>query len=157
LRYKLKNGFKEEVFYYDVMNGLKGMPDLRAKRASVQRIIPRIDYPNTDDKWPGYSQDECFAARWSGILQISLSGNYRWSLKSDDGSKLYLNGKLFIDNGGLHGFRNAESNGHISGMVLVRVDYFENIGHAGMILRYMGPDTKSRMIHVPQKVVKVAL
>jgi len=157
LRYKLKNGFKEEVYYYSVMNGLKAMPDLRGKRASVQRIIPKLAYPNTDNKWPGYSQDDCFAVRWSGIMQVSLSGNYRWSLKSDDGSKLHLDGKLFIDNGGLHGFRNAESSIHMSGTVLVHIDFYENIGHAGMILRYMGMDTKNRMIQIPKKVMKAAL
>lgn len=168
LRYKLQNGFKEEVYYYSVMNGLEGMPNLRGKKAyaqaiacqnacPMQRIIPQVAYANTDNKWPGYSQDDCFAARWSGILQITRSGKYRWSLKSDDGSKLHLDGKLLIDNGGLHGFRNVESSVHMSGTVLVHVDFFENTGHAGMVLRYMGLDTKNRMIQIPQKRMKAAL
>jgi hypothetical protein len=155
LRYKMKNGFKEEVYYK--LNGLKHIPSFRGKKASMQRIISQVAYGNTAGKWPGYSQSDNFAARWSGILQINLSGNYRWSLKSDDGSKLHLDGKLVINNDGLHGFRNVESNVRMSGTVLVHVDFFENSGHAGIILRYMGLDTKNRMIQIPQKVMMAAL
>jgi len=155
LRYKMKNGFKEEVYYN--LKGLKHIPSLRGKKASMQRIIPRVAYGNTAGKWKGYSQSDNFAVRWSGILQISQSGNYRWSLKSDDGSKLHLDGKLVINNDGLHGFRNVESTVRMSGTVLVHVDFFEGSGHAGMVLKYMGLDTKNRMIQIPQKAMMAAL
>jgi len=96
LRYKMERGFKEEVYYN--LRGLKRIPNLNKKNASMQRVIPQVTYANTAGKWPGYAVSDNFASRWSGVLQISRSGNYRWSLKSDDGSKLHLKGKLCVNN-----------------------------------------------------------
>ena len=43
-----------------------------------------------------------FSARWFGYLVVGRSGDYTFSLSSDDGSMLEVDGKLLIDNDGRH-------------------------------------------------------
>ena len=46
---------------------------------------------------------EFFAAEWYGKIAIKEGGDYEFSTRSDDGSRLSINGKLVVDNWGLHG------------------------------------------------------
>ena len=46
---------------------------------------------------------EVFSATWNGGLLIETAGPYTFSTISDDGSKLYVDGALVVDNGGPHG------------------------------------------------------
>jgi mono/diheme cytochrome c family protein len=43
-----------------------------------------------------------FALRFEGYLRIDRDGDYRFHLTSDDGSKLFLDDKLVVDNDGIH-------------------------------------------------------
>jgi hypothetical protein len=43
------------------------------------------------------------AHRYTGFLSISEADLYRFALTSDDGSKLWIDGQLVVDNDGLHG------------------------------------------------------
>jgi hypothetical protein len=46
---------------------------------------------------------ETFSTRWRGYLAVARSGSYRFATTSDDGSWLYVDGRLVVDNGGTHG------------------------------------------------------
>jgi hypothetical protein len=43
--------------------------------------------------------------RFKSVLQIEENGNYQFSTRSDDGSKLFIGGELVVDNDGDHGVR----------------------------------------------------
>ena len=45
---------------------------------------------------------EIFSARWTGYLVVTESGNYTFSLTSDDGSRLRIADEVVVDNGGEH-------------------------------------------------------
>ena len=45
---------------------------------------------------------EHYSVRWTGTLIPPGTGDYELSIRSDDGSRLYVNGELFIDNWGNH-------------------------------------------------------
>ena len=45
---------------------------------------------------------EWFAIDYTGRFWIENPGEYRWALTSDDGSRLFIDGELAIDNDGLH-------------------------------------------------------
>ena len=55
-------------------------------------------------KWTLYSpnpeklQPDNYSVRWTGKLQAPESGKYQLGLRGNDGFRLYLNGKLMIDN-----------------------------------------------------------
>ena len=104
-----------------------------------------MNYRNTNRKWKGFARSDHFAVRWTGALGIRKAGHYRFGIISDDGSKLWINNKYTVNNDGLHGWRNREGIKHLRpGTHAVRLEMFERGGHAGMMMRYKGPDTRNR-------------
>ena len=76
------------------------------------------------DLWNG-APPEAFSATWSGSIVAPRAGTYELATESDDGSFVYVDGRLVVDNGGVHPHRRA------SGLVeLVRGP------HALLILYY---------------------
>ncbi len=72
-------------------------------------VVPKLDVPTRrfEDGFPGLSdgQDklvEWFAIRFEGQLQVPSAATYEFQLSSDDGSRLYIDGQLVIDNDGIH-------------------------------------------------------
>jgi beta-glucosidase len=43
-----------------------------------------------------------FAAKWIGTLEIENAGLYTFGLTSDDGSRLWINNQMIVNNGGYH-------------------------------------------------------
>jgi hypothetical protein len=50
--------------------------------------------------------------RWRGFLRVPSTGSYVFQTRSDDGSLLYLNNELVVDNDGNHGMQNMEGTVH---------------------------------------------
>ena len=50
-----------------------------------------------------YSPPRTFSTRWSGHLYVSDSGAYEFTTTSDDGSTVYVDRRLVVDNRGVHG------------------------------------------------------
>jgi hypothetical protein len=49
--------------------------------------------------------------RWSGEFNAPVSGTWRVKTTSDDGSRVYVDGMLIVDNDGDHGMRTKEYSG----------------------------------------------
>ena len=70
-----------------------------------------------------------FSATWGGWLAVDQAGPYEFATVSDDGSWLYVDGALVVDNGGQHAPH--EQRGPVTltaGLHAVRIDYFQNGG-----------------------------
>merc|ERR1712159_143681 len=81
---------------------------------------------NTGRKWPGFARANHFAVKWTGRVRFYRTGHYRFSLISDDGSKLWIDNRYTINNDGLHGWRNREATRYIrAGWRMFRVEFFE--------------------------------
>jgi len=69
---------------------------------------------------------EWFAIDYSGKFWIETPGEYRFALTSDDGSKLFIDGQLAIDNDGLHPPRLEEGKATLArGIHTLRISYFQ--------------------------------
>lgn len=71
----------------------------------------RVDIPERafEEGFPGITERfEWFAVRYTGKVKLTKAGKYKFRLNSDDGSKLFINGKLVIDNDGTHPPRSKE-------------------------------------------------
>ncbi len=67
-----------------------------------------------------------FAIDYHGTMLIPQAGKYNFRLTSDDGSKLYIDGKLLIDNDGLHPPQTREGSIELtSGVHNIRLPYFQ--------------------------------
>ena len=80
---------------------------------SGQPAFSRVD-PNVDFLWnnippaPGVPPEN-YSIRWSGSLVAPVDGEYRLGAASDGGFRLYLDGKLIIDDWTLYGQRGERS------------------------------------------------
>jgi len=100
----------------------------------------KIDFPNSPAFHLPHNRLEFFAQRYKGVVYAARSGNYRFYLSSDDGSKLYINRRMIIDNDGLHGA--TERSGDIQlteGDHKFRLDFYQNAGDANLRLMWEGP------------------
>jgi len=88
----------------------------------------------------GKAPGEHVAQRFTGFLDVPESELYRFSLLSDDGSKLWLDGQLAIDNDGLHG---ASAKGCAvalgKGLHPIEVVWFNKTGGAELVLSWARP------------------
>ncbi|HPP74806.1 MAG TPA: PA14 domain-containing protein [Armatimonadota bacterium] len=106
------------------------------------RIDPEIKFSY---EWGGPDPrvtNDGFFTRWTGYLSVPKSGEYTFYLGTDDGSRLYIDGKLIIDNWGTHGLEEGlvtmktylEEGEHA-----IRIDYYEGGGWAAAHLEWSGP------------------
>ncbi len=87
------------------------------------------------------------AVTFDGKLQITTPGDYSFMLASDDGSKLYIDGKAVVDNDGSHGVIMA--NGHVElspGKHDIRVEWFNGGGGAWLGAFFEGPGIPRQFI-----------
>ena len=88
-----------------------------------------------------------FALHFSSEIEIKESGDYIFYLKSNDGSKLFINEKVIINADGLHGFSGGICEINLSkGKHKVKVEYFQAGGGKGLELQYKGPNIEKQNI-----------
>ncbi|MCB9899281.1 MAG: alpha-L-fucosidase [Planctomycetes bacterium] len=78
--------------------------------------------------------------RFSGVLTVPRDGVFRFTLASDDGSRLRVAGETVVDLDGLHGM--SVKSGEIAlraGWHEIEVDWFNASGGAGLALSWSGP------------------
>lgn len=83
------------------------------------------------------SQTDTFGLVFTNQLTVSTAGTYEFQTSSDDGSRLYINNNLVVDNDGIH--PTITKNGQIflnPGNHLIRVEFFENDGGQSLDVRY---------------------
>lgn len=85
---------------YDIPKGTCKMPDLKGKKAVFAGIMPQFSNINGD----GFKElEDNFAIVAEGYIDIPDDGEYIIETWSDDGSVVYLDGQLVVDNDGCHG------------------------------------------------------
>ncbi len=78
---------------------------------------------------------EHIALRKSGVLTLEHDGMYHFSLRSDDGSRLWIGGVLLIDNDGLHQARTVAGSAALAaGHHEIVVEWFNRTGGATLEL-----------------------
>jgi len=81
---------------------------------------------------PGVVNSDYFSARWTKTLS-GQPANYQVTLTSDDGSRLYVNNQLLIDNWAVQAPTTRTANYYYpGGAIQVRVEYFENTENASI-------------------------
>ena len=88
-------------------NRIQRMPKFKNLKPMYTFSVSHLDVPtrNYVQGFPTPQKQhifENFAIRFRGKLKINKSGKYFFRLFSDDGSKLYINDRLVIDNDGVH-------------------------------------------------------
>ena len=100
-----------------------------------------LDLRKIRDEFPTLSQN--YSILWTGVIFIPISGDYDFSTASDDGSELFIDDHLVIDNSGLHGV--IEQSNRISlekGFHTIRIRYMQGAGGAYFASYWTQPGKK---------------
>ncbi|MHC4734168.1 MAG: LamG-like jellyroll fold domain-containing protein, partial [Planctomycetota bacterium] len=85
-------------------------------------------------------RDEGFGFRFTGIVAAPVGGDYTFYTRSDDGSKLYIDGVEVVDNDGYHGMDERQGTINLTvGEHLIEVIMFEYGGGEGLEVNVEGP------------------
>jgi len=83
---------------------------------------------NTGYAWHPFGLNH-FGAEITGCLAVVADGTYEFGLDSDDGSMLYIDGSLVVDNGGPHSPMIVGGSTFLTaGTHSFRVEFFEDFG-----------------------------
>ncbi|MEM8668702.1 MAG: PVC-type heme-binding CxxCH protein [Planctomycetota bacterium] len=131
----------EVEYFYPSANDV-AMETLDAMKPVDTGVVPRI-VMNVPQK----KQNDRFALRFSGNLSVAESGRYRFFVASDDGSRIYLNDKLLVNNDGKHGMSEKSQEIDLpAGVHNLIVTYFDNGGGDGLQVTWQGPGFKKQPI-----------
>jgi Type I phosphodiesterase / nucleotide pyrophosphatase/Chitobiase/beta-hexosaminidase C-terminal domain/PA14 domain len=96
-----------------------------------------------------------YAIRFASSLKIDTAGKYKFYIASDDGSKLYINNKLLVDNDGGHGvIERAKTVELTAGKHDITVEYFNAAGGAWLDVFYKGPGVSKQIIPAEKLFLK---
>jgi hypothetical protein len=90
---------------------------------------------------------EVFSFNFTGYINVPVDGQYTFYTLSDDGSMLYIDNKLVVNNDKIH--YNTEKSGTIglkAGKHAISVGYFQQSGGKILIVSYAGPSISKQVI-----------
>jgi hypothetical protein len=88
-----------------------------------------------------------YALAFKGALALPSDGEYTFSLLSDDGSKLFIDGKELINNDGLHGSVEIAGKANFSsGKHSIEVQYFQRGGGQDLSISIEGPGIAKQLL-----------
>ncbi|MBS1706581.1 MAG: alpha-L-fucosidase [Armatimonadetes bacterium] len=100
------------------------------------KLTPASTYTASVPELPA-KKEEFVALVFTGGIRVPKTGMYRFELTSDDGSLLLVDGKVVVDNDGLHGSTaKTELVALAGGMHRIEIRYFNKEGGADLSLRW---------------------
>ncbi len=122
--FDLKPGLIASVHY----GNFDKIPEFNTMKPAFKKTVTEISHKLA-------RRDSNFALEYEGYLLIPADDVYGLSLISDDGSRLLLDGKVIINNDGIHGMR--EEGGYFplgKGYHKIKLEYFQREGGIGLKL-----------------------
>ena len=144
----IPSGLQGTVYY--ISHSTKSLMELEKFKPRGTIYTSSLNVPTQDYMlgFPGISKRlEWFGIDYRGKFWIGTPGEYRWELTSDDGSMLYIDDKLVIDNGGMHSAITLTGTTNLAGGIhTIRVPYFQGIKYrVALILKIAGPGQDLRV------------
>lgn len=115
------------IVYY-IPNDTMTMPDVSFMKpqAVVYTNTLNIDVRDYTEPVAGSGRNEFYAVQYTGTWHASKAGTYEFGLNSSDGSRVYIDDKLVVDDDGRHLPKLAKGSIDLAaGDHTIRVDYFK--------------------------------
>ena len=136
--------------YFDLGSSLEDFPTIPAdKKPVVKRVDKTINFESTQEGFHGTQLVDFFFIRWTGKIRIPKDGSYTFILESDDGSRLFIDGKQIIDHNGLHAMEEKSGDAELkAGDHDLKIEYFENDVDAGCKFSWQPPGAAKEIVPV---------
>ena len=87
-----------------------------------------------------------FGYVFAGVLKVPADGDYTFSLDSDDGSRLSIDGRVVLEYDGIHGVGSPKTATVrlAAGRRSIRLDYFQGLDGKGLTVGWSGPGFAQR-------------
>lgn len=120
--------------YFEVaVTSLAGY-DLRRFQPVRRKVVYSFDPAAIDPRKEDYIES------FETVLDVTVAGDYRFCTESDDGSCLYVDGLLVVDNDGCHALRTASGTVKLThGRHPLLVQFFQARGADVLRVMYSGP------------------
>jgi hypothetical protein len=146
-------GLRGTIFY--IRDGTEWLPDFRKLKPVGTIYTTSLNVPPQmfDVGFPGVTKRfEWFAIEYTGRFWIATPGLYRFSLLSDDGSKLFIDDDLVIENDGVHAPREQAGGINLAGGIhRIRVLYFQGPRlNVALVLRVARPGELFRIFNTDE-------
>lgn len=125
-----------------------GKDDARPKgKPFLVRVDKQINFGEVSGDFYGSKLSDGFMVHWNGTLSAPKAGNYKFTLGSDDGSRLYIDDKRVLDHWGAHSFEKKSASVDLTaGAHKVRVTFSEGGGGAACQLWWTPPGGKEAIV-----------
>ncbi len=123
---------------------LSALPDFTDSRVATHPIFGRV--VNDFDLSPRL-RDTNYFMRFTGFVNIPTNGTYTFYVNSDDGSKLWLDGALLVNNDGSHSAQEGSGSTNLNtGMHALTLGFFQNTGSQVLDVSWAGPGFAKQVI-----------
>jgi hypothetical protein len=149
----IPDGLRGQIYY--LKRDTQQLPNFRKLKPVGTIYTTTLNVPpqRFDDGFPGVGRRfEWFAIDYTGKFWVQYPGIYRFLLTSDDGAKLYIDGKLIVDNDGTHAPLDAYGEAVLKvGLHRIEVAYFQGPRFSvALILRGASPDEPMKVFDVDE-------
>jgi hypothetical protein len=147
----MPDGLRGQIYFMNDNSG--NLPNFRKLKPKGTIYTTSLNIPPQDFEvgFPGVTKRfEWFAIDYTGKFWVRSPGPYRFHLLSDDGSRLWIDGKLVVDNDGIHAPRVMHGEiGLSEGLHRIEVGYFQG-PRAGvaLVLTVSRPGEEGRVFNV---------
>jgi hypothetical protein len=140
---------------YYLRHGTKKLPDFHKMKPAGTIYATSLNIPTQNFRrgFPGVTKRfEWFAIDYSGRFWAEKPGEYDFSLTSDDGSNLYIDGELVVENDGIHSTQERSGTVHLSrGAHDIRVSYYQGpADEIALVLKVAPPEEHYRIFNTDE-------
>jgi hypothetical protein len=135
-----------ECRYY-ALTSPNTLPDYSTMTPDLTETVATVNWGSTTGNFANSGRPDNVGASIQGWLNVPTSGRWTLNLYSDDGSRLWVDGALAVDNNGIHGMtRRWAVLPLAAGKHAIRLDYFEATGSAGLQFSWSGPGIGTQVV-----------
>ncbi|WP_026063166.1 family 20 glycosylhydrolase [Pedobacter arcticus] len=128
--------------YHYVPGKFKYSSEIDTALATQRGIAPQISFVK------GLTRAREYGMVFTGYINVNENATFEYSLYSDDGSKLYIDDELIIDNDGEHArYEKSAGVAMQAGLHKIKVTYFDN--GPGSTLKVYVKGTDGKKIEIP--------
>jgi hypothetical protein len=133
--------------YYEIDESVVSLPDFNQLQPYEDDVTSSVSYVSTDGFFINSGLFDLIAIVFEGYVYADQQGDYTFWTESNDGSKLYVNDVLVVDNDGIHDMQRRS--GRIAlreGWHELRIEYFEYANSAGIFASFTPPGMPEQVL-----------